>query len=230
MLFTPNYGCGKVKEVSRSYLNKSFFLHFLHPWKLVCSACYDQCITIRQRTTRYPFVHRNALFLCTFFAYFTLALFSCCSFSRVASCCTRFMSHFFCVALISYMTLSVFDFIHDFILFHMAVFGSLFKFAFFVLYPVHVAPFCLLHCTHLVLHFFHIALFSSFTFFVLHTFRVALFKIIDCLSHKNTKKHCYKKSLITYVKKTFKSSSFPNISSFHNGFVWNPSKVQRSLF
>ena len=35
---------------------------------------------------------------------------------------------------------------------------------------------------------------------------------------------------ITYVKKTFKSSSFCNISNFHNGFVWTPSKVQRSLF
>ena len=30
--------------------------------------------------------------------------------------------------------------------------------------------------------------------------------------------------------KTFKSSSFCNISNFYNGFVWNPSKVQRSLF
>ena len=32
------------------------------------------------------------------------------------------------------------------------------------------------------------------------------------------------------MKKTFKSSSFCNISNFHNGFVWNPSKVQWSLF
>ena len=27
---------------------------------------------------------------------------------------------------------------------------------------------------------------------------------------------------ISYVKKTFKSSRFYNISNFHNGFVWNP--------
>ena len=35
---------------------------------------------------------------------------------------------------------------------------------------------------------------------------------------------------ITQVKKAFKSSSFCIISNFHNGFVSNPSKVQRSLF
>ena len=32
------------------------------------------------------------------------------------------------------------------------------------------------------------------------------------------------------MKKTFKTSSFYNNSNFHNGFVWNPSKVQMSLF
>ena len=36
--------------------------------------------------------------------------------------------------------------------------------------------------------------------------------------------------LIIYMKKTFKSSSFWIISNFHNGFVWNPSKVQRLVF
>ena len=53
---------------------------------------------------------------------------------------------------------------------------------------------------------------------------VCLMKII--------KTHCHKKLcvFITLMKKTFKSSSFCNISNFHNGFVWNPSKVQRSLF
>ena len=35
---------------------------------------------------------------------------------------------------------------------------------------------------------------------------------------------------ITLVKKAFKSSNFCNISNFHNGFVWNPSNVQRPLF
>ena len=35
---------------------------------------------------------------------------------------------------------------------------------------------------------------------------------------------------ITYAKKTFKGSSFCDFSNFNNGFVWNPSKVQRSLF
>ena len=32
------------------------------------------------------------------------------------------------------------------------------------------------------------------------------------------------------MKKTFKSSSFYDISKFPNGFVWNPLTVQRSLF
>ena len=171
MVFTPNHGWGKVKEVIRSYLNASFFLHFLHPWKLVWRACYDQCLMVRQRTTRYPFVHPSALFLCTFFACFTLAVFSCCNFSRVASCCSRFMSHIFA----SCCTHFIFEFIRV-ALFHMAVFDSLFKFAFFVIHSVHVAPFCVLHCTRFILHVFHIALFSSFTFFMWHTFRVALFK------------------------------------------------------
>ena len=30
----------------------------------------------------------------------------------------------------------------------------------------------------------------------------------------------------TYVKKIFKSSSFCNISNFHNGFIWNPSRFK----
>ena len=32
------------------------------------------------------------------------------------------------------------------------------------------------------------------------------------------------------MKKTFQSNSFCNIFNFHNSFVWNPSKVERSLF
>ena len=31
-------------------------------------------------------------------------------------------------------------------------------------------------------------------------------------------------------EENFNSSSFCNISNFNNGFIWNPSKVQRSLF
>ena len=53
------------------------------------------------------------------------------------------------------------------------------------------------------------------------------------MSHENIKKRCHKKSncvLITKVKKTFKSSSLCSTSNFHNDFIWNPSKVQRSLW
>ena len=44
---------------------------------------------------------------------------------------------------------------------------------------------------------------------------------------KKKKKSCV---FITKMKKSFKSSSFCDISNFYNGFVWNPSQVQRSLF
>ena len=46
-----------------------------------------------------------------------------------------------------------------------------------------------------------------------------------CFSHE--KSNCV---FITLVKKTFKSSSFCNISNLHIGFIENPSKVQRSHF
>ena len=48
-----------------------------------------------------------------------------------------------------------------------------------------------------------------------------------CVTAFHKKSNCV---FITYMKKTFKSSSFSNISNFLNGVVWNPSKVQRSLF
>ena len=151
---------------------------------------WNQCITVHQRTICYLFVHSSALFLCTFFAHFTLA--PCCTFFRVASCCTRFMSHVFCVALILCWTLSVF---YDFILhsLQVAIFSccTLFMLHLFacctllmlnlfcccsMLHSLHVALFCVALiscCTVSLLHFFHIALFSSFTFLVLCTFRVA---------------------------------------------------------
>ena len=65
-----------------------------------------QCITVRQRTAPYPFVHSSPLILCTFFALFhyctlfMLHLFSCC-----------FMLHSFHVALFSYCTLFKFLFL-----------------------------------------------------------------------------------------------------------------------
>ena len=171
MVFTLNHGWGKVKEVIRSYLNASFFLHFLHPWKLVWRACYDQCIMVRQRTTRYPFVHPSALFLCTFFACFTLAVFSCCNFSRVASCCSRFMSHIFA----SCCTYFVFEFIRV-ALFHMAVFSSS-LFSCCTLFMLHLFVCCTalaLSCTFFILHSFQVSLFLCGTLFVLH-----FSKIID---------------------------------------------------
>ena len=134
---------------------------------LFATNIFDQCIRFRQRTARYPFVQSGALFLCTFFTYFTLALFSCCNFSRVASCCSRFMTHFFvlhsfhvglypCCTFL-YSTLFKFHF------FRVALFSycTLFKFHFF--------------CVANFLHFFHFTKFLSSTFFMLYSFLVALF-------------------------------------------------------
>ena len=103
----------------------------IFPINLSCASCYQgrgvckcvgervyfghQCITVRQRTARYRFVHPNTLFLCTFLSiihschffascvFFNDVLFSCwiffvlhsflLDFGQVAlfQCCTFFM-------------------------------------------------------------------------------------------------------------------------------------------
>ena len=97
-----------------------------------------QCITFRQRTA---LVHS---FLCTFLHYFTIALFSCCTSSRVTSCCTRFMLQ----------------------LFHFALFSS---FSFQVLYTFHVAlPPC--YTSFMLSTVFKLHLFTCCTPFIFHLF------------------------------------------------------------
>ena len=54
--------------------------------------------------------------------------------------------------------------------------------------------------------------------------------LVKILKITVTKKVIVRFNNLSEVKKTSKSSSFHNISSFHNGFFWNPWKVQRSLF
>ena len=126
-------------------------------------------------------MHSIALFWSTFFAYFTLRLFPCRIFSRVASCCTRFKSHFFVCC-----THLVFDFIRV-ALFSYVVFSNC---TFFVLFAVHVAPFlcCLmLHSLHVapffVLHSFGVVLFLCCTFFILNSFQVSLFCVVVFVLH-----------------------------------------------
>ena len=69
-----------------------FLCHVLH-----------QCVTVRQRTARYPFVDYSAVYyFCAFFPYFTVAIY-------IFSCCTFFIMHhfhvaLFCVAIISCYT------------------------------------------------------------------------------------------------------------------------------
>ena len=136
----------------------------------------NQCITVHHRTTRYPFFHSGALFLCTFFAYFTLTFFS--FMLHIFSCC--FMLHqlhvaLFCVALILCVTLFVLNFfiLHSF---QVALFLCC------ILFMLHLSSCCfMLHSLHVALFpfctFFHIALFSSFTFFVSYILRVTLFRV-----------------------------------------------------
>ena len=131
-----------------------------------------QCITVRQRTARYPFVHSSVLFLSMFCIFhsstlFMLQLFSWC-----------FMLHSLHVALFLCCTHYVLDFIRV-ALFHIALFSS---WTFFVLYPVHVAPFCALHTSHVspFLVLLHVALitcctFSVLPFFMLHSLQVSFF-------------------------------------------------------
>ena len=112
----------------------------------------------------------HVLFLCTFFTYFTIALFSCCTFSRVVSCCTRFISHFFCVALISCLTLSV---LHFFIWQSFQV--ALFSCCTFFVCCTYFAPFlALLHVALTSCWAFLCCTFSCCTFFILHSFQVSL--------------------------------------------------------
>ena len=164
---------------------------FYYNFIILCSFCMSKNIRFKKQS------YGVALHLCTlvpyscvlFFAYFTVALFSCCNFSRVASCCTRFMSHFFCVALIPCWTLFV---LHFFILHSFLV--EIFR---CTLHVVNVVPcscctfLCVAHfscftfsrvASCYVLHFFrvaffHVALSSSFIFLLLYTFCVALFRV-----------------------------------------------------
>ena len=161
----------------------------------------NQCITVHHRTTRYPFFHSGALFLCTFFcifhsyilffhvAHFLVLLYVTLASCRTFLCCTHFVFNFIRVEL-----------------FHIALFSSC---TFFMLYPVHVVPFVvLLHvalfpfCTIFKFHFFcvvhsscytfpcwtffhfalflssiffHVALISCCTFFMLHSFHASPF-------------------------------------------------------
>ena len=74
---------------------------------------------------------------------FHISLFLCCTFPHVASYCTHFMLHFFCVALISCCIFSVLHF------FLIALF---FKFQFFCV--VHLSCCTFPCCTFLILHLF----------------------------------------------------------------------------
>ena len=164
----------------------------------------DQRTTAHQRTARYPILHSNVLFLCTFFPCFTLAtffilhFFTLCFFhSKRFSCCTLFVLHFGQIRLFPGSTfLMLYYFIWKFsrvalwtnsmlhvfscFTFHVATFSAS---PFF-----HVTPF--FHCIFFVVHsllvttfswfilflkFLHVALNSCCTSFVLRYFQAAFF-------------------------------------------------------
>ena len=97
------------KGVQVQNLSESIF-----PINLSCASCYQgrgvykcvgervqfghQCITVRQRTARYRFVHPNALFLCTFLSIIhSCHFFACCIFFNdvLFSCWIFFVLHSF---------------------------------------------------------------------------------------------------------------------------------------
>ena len=131
---------------------KTCKLTLLGYFEVPCSSIY-QCITVRQRTARYPFVHSSALYLWTFFSpYFTLVtifmlhffrvtLFFCC----ILVSCIVSMLHFFQCYNFSCCTLFVLQ------LFRVALFSSCTCFMFH-LCMLHVV--CFSCCFHFVLHFF----------------------------------------------------------------------------
>ena len=116
-----------------------------------------QCITVRQRTARYHFVHSGTLSLCTFFPHISLlSLFSCYSFFVVlwSSCIISMLHLFECCN---------FPFCNR-----------------YMIHSFHVAPFCMLHlfsCSNFfLLHSFRIALFPCCNIFSCCSFlHVALF-------------------------------------------------------
>ena len=126
------------------------------------------------------------------------------------SCC--FMLHSLHVARFLCCTHFMLDFIRV-LRFHIALFTSC---NFFMLYPVHVAPFCVLHSTHVesFLLLFHVTLTSCFTFlccthFVLHFFLVALFSYctlfkfhFSCVVHFS----CSTKTRIWFLASCFLAS------------------------
>ena len=95
-----------------------------------------------------------------FFAYFTLAHFSCCTFSRFLS--PIFVLHSFCVGLYPCCTFSYFT------LFMLHLSSCC-----FILHSLHVALF--LCCTHFVLHFFLTAPIFKFQFFCVVHFSCCTF-------------------------------------------------------
>ena len=124
-------------------------------------------------TGRYPFVHCNVLFLCTFFNIWLclLILFSFCTFFTLHS----FDFAFVCVSIFSCSTLLKLHYYRV----------ALFYVVFFMLHFSCLALFScctsahFLYCTISMLLFFCIAIFLPGTFFVLHSFHVAYFFVLN---------------------------------------------------
>ena len=107
---------------------------------------HSQCITVRQRTARHPFVHYSALILCTF------SLFRCGNLYF-------FMFHFFYVALVSCCTFLI---LHHF---YVALFlcSNLFMLQIFFRVPL----FLCIALFHVAL--LHVAMFSCYILLLLHS-------------------------------------------------------------
>ena len=117
---------------------------------------FHQCITVRQRAARYPFVHYSALFLCTFSIFHSGNLYF-------------FMLHSFHVALFSYCTISMLHFYA--VIFPCCTFFS--SCSLFIYCTISCCAF--IRCNVFVLHSSPVALFACCNFFLLYFVHVALF-------------------------------------------------------
>ena len=159
----------------------------------------NQCITVRQRTTRY---HLCTLvsYSCALFLHISLLpLFSCCTFWRSASCYTFFVLHLFRVALLPNCTFS---------------YCTLFKLHFFVLYSFTLFTVQLFVCCTL----FILQLSSCYTIFMLHFISFGLSLLTPFLFysfHGALFRRCFSSHCALFIINSFMLHSF-HVAAFNS--------------
>ena len=141
-----------------------FLCHVLH-----------QCVTVRQRTARCPFVDYSAVYyFCAFFPYFTVAIY-------IFSCCTFFIMHHFHVALFCVAIISCYTFF-------MYCTISCCTFTRCKVFVLHSSPVVLIVCCSFF--FFHVTLFPEVQPGPPQTFKMESFATIINKAVKYCQKLC----------------------------------------